>query len=208
MTLTFAYFFASFAALSPHDPVTSGELGRGAALEEENGVIIGNGQKGTQICLSFLDNGSEFLPTVAHLHDTHPGAMPVEELRLGFKKNIFRQDGGAGSEVEDAVGDGGGGSGAILELGGGAGDGNGLMRRCREEEVTTVVAVGLVVMVVAQWDFEKEMGVGGGRHGCVGVRRETRGRRGRERGRERGGLKELSTVNIRGEGVWDWGHLG
>lgn len=95
--------------------------------------------------------------------------MPVEELRLGFKKNIFRQDGGAGGEVEDAVGDGGGGGGAIFELGGGAGDGNGLMRRCRQEEVTTVVAVGLVAMLVGQRRFEKELGVGGGRHGCGGV---------------------------------------
>lgn len=95
--------------------------------------------------------------------------MPVEELRLGFKKNIFRQDGGAGGEVEDAVSDGGGGGGAILELGGGAGDGNGLMRRCRQEEVMTVVAVGLVVMLVGQRRFEKELGVGDGRHGYGGV---------------------------------------
>ena len=139
-------------------------------MEEENSVIIGNGQQGAQICLSFLDNGGEFLTAVAHLHDTHAGATPVEELRLGFKENVFRQYGGAGGEVKDPIGGGGGGGGAILELGGRAGDGNGLLRGCWEEEVAVVVTVGLVVLVVVQWGSEEEVGAGRSRHGCGGER--------------------------------------
>lgn len=107
-------------------------------MEEENGIFGRDLKKGSEIRFSFLDNGEKFFASVTHFHDAHAGSAPVVEFRLGPEEDVFREGGGAGGEVEDAVlGVGyGRGLGLGLDLGGafdgdgpegGAGDGDGLV---------------------------------------------------------------------------------
>lgn len=91
---------------------------------------------------------------------------------MGFEEDVFWEDGGVGGEVEDVI-DGGGGryGGVIFELGGGVGDGDGYFMGGIEEEMMVVVVGG-----GGGWDFEKEVGVGGGCYGYGGGREEGRRR--------------------------------
>lgn len=90
-----------------------GELGGGAALEEEDGVVVGDGEEAAEVGLGLLDDGVELFASVRHLHDAHAGGSEVEEVGLGLEDDGFWEGGGAGCEVEygAAVGAGGGGGG-------------------------------------------------------------------------------------------------
>lgn len=102
-----------------------GELGGGAALEEENGVGIGDIEERSEIRFSFLDDGEEGFATVAHFVDGHASIVPVDELGLGFEEDFFREGSWAGGEVEESAGGGGGGGGGGgLESGGSGGNGH------------------------------------------------------------------------------------
>lgn len=72
-------------------------------MEEDDGVVGGDGEEGTEIGLGFLDDEVEVLATVAHLHDAHAAALVVEEISLSFEDDGFRQGGGAGGEVKEAI---------------------------------------------------------------------------------------------------------
>jgi len=80
-----------------------GELGGGAALEEQDGITRRDFQEGVEISLGFFDDGHEILATVAHLHDAHAGSLPEVELGLGAAKYVLGQGGVTGGEVEDAL---------------------------------------------------------------------------------------------------------
>lgn len=80
-----------------------GELGGGATLEEENGIFRWDLKEGAEIRFSFLDYGEKFFASVTHFHDAHAGSAPVVEFRLGPEEDVFREGGGPGGEVEDAV---------------------------------------------------------------------------------------------------------
>jgi len=112
-----------------------GELGGGAALEEEDGIFRRDLEEGTEIGLGFFDDGLEFLAAVAHLHDAHAGSAPDVELRLGAAEDGLREGGGPSGEVEDALlGPGLGREGVMglnLGRGGGAFNGDGPERARR-----------------------------------------------------------------------------
>ncbi|WZZ46441.1 hypothetical protein YC2023_042700 [Brassica napus] len=55
----------------------TGELGRGPALQEQNGIFGGNLEELAEIRVGFLDDGEELFPSVAHLHHAHPRSAPV-----------------------------------------------------------------------------------------------------------------------------------
>jgi hypothetical protein len=40
-------------------------------LQEEHGVVVGDGQQRAQVCLGGVDDGLELLAAVAHLHHRH-----------------------------------------------------------------------------------------------------------------------------------------
>jgi hypothetical protein len=80
-----------------------GELGGRAALQEEHLVGVGHGEQRAQIGLGLLDGGVELLPAVAHLHDAHPGAAVVDQLRLRLLEHGERERGRARREVVDAA---------------------------------------------------------------------------------------------------------
>jgi hypothetical protein len=77
-----------------------GELGAGAALQEQHRVVVGNRQKGPQIGLGALGDADELGAAVAHLHHRHAAAGIVEHLRPGPLQHGFRQCGRSGGEVE------------------------------------------------------------------------------------------------------------
>jgi hypothetical protein len=80
-----------------------GELRGGAALEEEHGVGVGHREERAQVGLGLLDGGVELLPAVAHLHDAHPGAVVVHQLRLRPLEHGERERRGTRREVVDAA---------------------------------------------------------------------------------------------------------
>jgi len=79
------------------------ELACGAALEEEDGIFRWDLEEGSEIRFGFLDYGEKLLAAVAHFHDAHAGSAPVVELGLGTEEDLFREGGGAGCEVKDAI---------------------------------------------------------------------------------------------------------
>ena len=66
-----------------------GELGGGAALEEEDGVVGRDVEEEAEIGFGFLDDGEELFAAVAHLHDAHAGSAPVVEVGLGFEEDVL-----------------------------------------------------------------------------------------------------------------------
>ena len=95
-----------------------GKLGGGAALEEEDGVFRRDLEEGAEIRFGLLDYGEKLFAAVAHLHDAHARSVPVVELGLGAEEDVFREGGGAGGEVEDAILGVGEGRSLGVELGG------------------------------------------------------------------------------------------
>lgn len=57
-----------------------GKLGGGAVLVEDDGVVVGDREKATDIGLGLLDYGVEFFVAMGNLHDEHAGKLEVEEV--------------------------------------------------------------------------------------------------------------------------------
>mmetsp|Transcript_889 Transcript_889/g.1216 ORF Transcript_889/g.1216 Transcript_889/m.1216 type:complete len:437 (-) Transcript_889:85-1395(-) len=80
------------------------ELSRGTTLKEENLVIEGDVQKLAKVSLSPLNNAVELLAAMAHLHDAHAAALPVNKISLSLLKNIHRKHCRASREVINTLG--------------------------------------------------------------------------------------------------------
>nr|GMC67642.1 Uncharacterised protein [Ipomoea batatas] len=65
-----------------------GELGGGAALEEEDGVILGDAEESPQIRLGFLDDGEELLPAVMEMDLAVTGLVVERGETVGEKVAI------------------------------------------------------------------------------------------------------------------------
>ncbi|WVZ12885.1 hypothetical protein V8G54_017415 [Vigna mungo] len=94
------------------------ELGCGASLEEEDGILRRDLEEGAEIRFSLLDYGEKLLAAVAHFHNAHAGSAPVVKLGLGTEEDLFREGCRTGGEVEDAILGVGEGWGLGVELGG------------------------------------------------------------------------------------------
>ena len=80
-----------------------GELQRGAALDEEHLVVVGDVHQVPQVLLGLVDDLLIDLGAVAHLHDAHPGAPVVHHLVPDLLQNRFGHGGGACGKVVDAA---------------------------------------------------------------------------------------------------------
>ena len=76
-----------------------GELLVGAALEEQDLVVIGNVHQLPQVSLGLVDDALVGLGTVAHFHDGHAGALVIEHLGGNFSQNFLRQNGGTCGKI-------------------------------------------------------------------------------------------------------------
>ncbi len=81
-----------------------GELHAAAALEEDDGVFVGNAQEFAEAGFGVGDDAFEFGGAVAHFHDGHAAAAPVEELFADALEDGEWQRAGAGVEVECSFG--------------------------------------------------------------------------------------------------------
>ena len=81
----------------------AGELGGRAALEEDDGVVVGDSEELTQIGFRFLDDEVEFFSPVTHLHDAHAAAAVVVKFLLRLEYDLLGESCWSGREVEDAV---------------------------------------------------------------------------------------------------------
>ena len=107
------FFFGFLAPAAGHDKVNhtaarevhrhDGVFSQAAALHEQNVEVCGDGQQLAQICLSLLIDGAELFAPVAHLHDAHSTAMPVQHFSGGLGQNLLRHGGGAGRKVERSI---------------------------------------------------------------------------------------------------------
>ena len=84
-------------------PGNGGELQGGAALDEQDLVVVGNVHQVAQVGLGLVDDLLEDLGAMAHLHDAHAAAAVVHHLVTDLLQNGFRHHGGAGGEVKSAV---------------------------------------------------------------------------------------------------------
>ena len=88
-------FFSSPSAFAVHAPVWMqidglvgqaeihrhhGELHAAAALQEDDGVVVGNGEMFAEAGFGGGVDAFKFGRAVAHFHDGHAGAAPVEEF--------------------------------------------------------------------------------------------------------------------------------
>ena len=76
-----------------------GELGGGAALEEEDLVSLQHVEQGAQLGLGVVKDLLEHLGAVTHLHDGHAGALVVCDLGSCPLQYLQRQHGRAGGKV-------------------------------------------------------------------------------------------------------------
>jgi len=81
-----------------------GELHAAAALEEEYGVIVGDAHELAEAGFGVSNDAFEFGRAVAHFHDGHAAAAPVEELFADALEHGERERTGAGVEVECSFG--------------------------------------------------------------------------------------------------------
>ncbi len=81
-----------------------GELHAAATLQEDDGVVVGNGEELAQAGFGVGDDAFEFGRAVAHLHDGHAAAAPVEQLFADALEDGKGQGAGAGIEVKGALG--------------------------------------------------------------------------------------------------------
>ena len=81
-----------------------GELHAAAALQEDDGVVVGNGEELAEPRFGVGDDAFEFRRAMAHLHHGHAAAAPVEQLFADALQDGKGQRAGAGIEVEGALG--------------------------------------------------------------------------------------------------------
>ena len=94
--MTSPYFLASAMAFLDQAP-------GGAALDEQNLVVVGNAHQLAQIGLGLVDDLLEHLGAVAHLHDAHTAAAVVHHLVADLLQHRLRHHGGAGGEIESTT---------------------------------------------------------------------------------------------------------
>ncbi len=67
-------------------------------------LVVGRDvEQGTQVGLRLLDDALKLLSAVAHLHNAHAAALPVDQVGLGLLQHIDRKDGRPRAEVEHAT---------------------------------------------------------------------------------------------------------
>ena len=76
-----------------------GELQRGAALDEEHLVVVGDAHEVSEILLGLIGNLLKDLGAVGHFHDAHAGAAVVHHLIADLLQHRFGHGGRAGGEV-------------------------------------------------------------------------------------------------------------
>ena len=82
----------------------AGELGAGPSLEEEDAVVLRDGQESAQGGLGVGRAGHEVGSTVGDLQDGHSRSSPAGELGGGLLEDGQGELGGTGGEIEDAHG--------------------------------------------------------------------------------------------------------
>eukprot|EP00042_Codosiga_hollandica_P000646 m.924019 g.924019 ORF g.924019 m.924019 type:complete len:468 (+) comp116546_c0_seq1:367-1770(+) len=89
---------AAAAQVQRHDGVFT----QPATLHEQDAEVARHCQQLSQISFGRLGNGDELLAAVAHLHDAHAAALPVQHLGRHLAQYGLGQGGGAGGKVERA----------------------------------------------------------------------------------------------------------
>ena len=77
-----------------------GVLGEGAALHEQDAEMGGDRQQGAQVGFGLLGDRDELLAPVAHFHDAHAAALPVQHLAGCLLQHLFGKRGRSGREIE------------------------------------------------------------------------------------------------------------
>src|SRR5699024_10732475 len=80
-----------------------GELGRRAALQEQDLVVLRNGEHAAQRRLGLLDDAVIYLGAVTHLHDGHAGTLIVQHFGRTSLKYGDRKHGRASGEVVNTI---------------------------------------------------------------------------------------------------------
>ena len=80
-----------------------GKLQAGPALQKDHRVVFGNAEMLAQAGFGGGVDAFIFRRAVAHLHDGHAAAMPIEQFFADAFQNAQRQRARPGVEIEDAV---------------------------------------------------------------------------------------------------------
>ena len=72
----------------------------GAALDEQDLIVIGDVHQVTQISLGLVDDLLEHLGAVAHFHDAHAAAAVVHHLVANLLQNGLRHHSGTGGKLK------------------------------------------------------------------------------------------------------------
>src|SRR5258708_31094222 len=81
-----------------------GELHAAAALDEDDGVVVRDSKKIAELLFRSGVDTFKFKGTVAHFHDRHATAAPVEEFLADAFENRKRKRPWTGVEIVDALG--------------------------------------------------------------------------------------------------------
>ena len=78
-------------------------MGPGAALQEQDLVVVRNAEQVAEICLGFLDDAVKNLAAVAHFHNGHAASFIIEHLVGSFAKDFFGKHCGACGKIVNSV---------------------------------------------------------------------------------------------------------
>ncbi len=76
----------------------------GTTLQKQDSIVIGNIQQFAQVLLRLLENGDNLWRAMAHFHHGQAGAAKIQHLLGGLAQNRLGKCGGAGAEIEIALG--------------------------------------------------------------------------------------------------------
>ena len=79
------------------------ELGRRAALQEQDLVVLRDGEHAAQRRLGLLDDAVIYLGAVTHLHDGHAGALVVQHFGRTSLEDGHRKHGRASGKIVDTI---------------------------------------------------------------------------------------------------------
>ena len=79
------------------------ELGRRAALEEQDLVVLRDGEHAAQRRLGLLDDAVIYLRSVTHLHDGHAGTLVIEHFGRTSLEDGDRKHGRASGEIVNTI---------------------------------------------------------------------------------------------------------
>ena len=80
------------------------ELEAAPTLKKDHSVVVGDGEEAAQLLLRRRVDALVFGRAVAHFHDGHAAASPIEELFANALEYGKRQGCGAGIEIENTFG--------------------------------------------------------------------------------------------------------